>query len=216
MTYNIKDFGAIGDGGSLNTEAIQNAIDTCHKNGGGRVLVEGGTYLFGSITLKSGVELHIAANTMLLGSQRCEDYPEREDVFHVKSELLPRWRNACYIYAEKSENNSKLCSIGTPNYASPEQCCATHNVDCRSDIYSLGATIYHLASGKLPFTGADPGETIANVIKNNAVPLQQYRPDLSEKLLKLIEKMMMKNPAERPASPDELLEEIHSIGSGRK
>lgn len=118
--------------------------------------------------------------------------------------------------AEKSENNSNLCSIGTPNYASPEQCRATHNVDCRSDIYSLGATIYHLASGKLPFTGADPGETIANVIKNNAVPLQQYRPDLSEKLLKLIEKMMMKNPDERPASPDELLEEIHSIGSVRK
>lgn len=120
MTYNIKDFGAIGDGGSLNTEAIQNAIDACHKNGGGRVLAEGGTYLFGSITLKSNVELHIAANAILLGSQRCEDYPEREDVFHVKSELLPRWRNACYIYAERSENIS-ITGMGT--------------IDCNGDCF---------------------------------------------------------------------------------
>ena len=104
--FDIKKFGAIGDGKTLNTQAIQKAIDACFENGGGQVLVEGGTYMFGTIVLRSNVELHIAANATLLGSPRCEDYPEREDVRHVNSEKLPRWRNACYIYCEESENVS--------------------------------------------------------------------------------------------------------------
>lgn len=112
MVYNIKDFGAIADGKTLNTLAIQNAIDSCYKNGGGRVLVENGTYMFGTIVLRSNVELHISANATLLGSPRCEDYPERSDVKHVNSQKLPRWRNACYIYAEESENFS-ITGMGT-------------------------------------------------------------------------------------------------------
>ena len=106
MIFHIKDFGAVADGKTLNTTAIQNTIDACFENGGGQVLVEGGTYMFGTIVLRSNVELHIAANATLLGSPRCEDYPEREDVRHVNSEKLPRWRNACYIYCEESENVS--------------------------------------------------------------------------------------------------------------
>lgn len=104
MIYNIKDFGAIADGKTLNTQAIQKAIDTCHKDGGGRVLVENGIYMFGTIVLRSNVELHIAANATLLGSPRMEDYPEREDVKHIKKGQAPRTRNACYIYCEESEN----------------------------------------------------------------------------------------------------------------
>lgn len=114
MVYNIKDFGAIADGKTLNTSAIQNAIDTCYNNGGGQVLVEGGTYLFGTLIMRSNIELHIESNATLLGSPNCEDYPEREDVKHVKTELLPRWRNACYIYAEESENIS-ITGMGTIN-----------------------------------------------------------------------------------------------------
>ena len=106
MTYNIKDFGAIGDGKTLNTTAIQGAIDACYENGGGRVLVEGGVYMFGTVVVRSNIDLHIEANATLLGSPRCKDYPERDNVTYVNSKLLPRWKNACYIYAEKSENIS--------------------------------------------------------------------------------------------------------------
>ncbi len=109
MIYNIKDFGAIADAKTLNTKAIQSAIDKCHNDGGGRVLVEGGTYMFGTVIMRSNVELHIAAGATLLGSPSCEDYPERADVKHVNSSLLPRWRNACYIYCEESEN---VCITG--------------------------------------------------------------------------------------------------------
>ena len=104
MIYNIKDFGAVADGKTINTKAIQNAIDTCFENGGGQVLAENGTYMFGTIVLRSNVELHIAANATLLGSPNMEDYPEREDVKHIKKGLAPRTQNACYIYCEESEN----------------------------------------------------------------------------------------------------------------
>ena len=111
MIFNVKDFGAIGDGKTLNTAAIQKTIDTCAENGGGQVLIEGGTYMFGTIVLHSNIELHIAANATLLGSPRCEDYPERDDVKHVDTKKLSRWRNACYIYCEES-NNVSITGMG--------------------------------------------------------------------------------------------------------
>ncbi len=104
MVYNIKDFGAVADAQTLNNNSIQAAIDACFENGGGRVLVEGGVYMFSTLTMRSNVELHIAANATLLGSPRCEDYIKREGVKHVNSELLPRWKNTCYIFCEESEN----------------------------------------------------------------------------------------------------------------
>ncbi|MBQ3015858.1 MAG: hypothetical protein IJD79_03655 [Clostridia bacterium] len=112
MIYDIRDFGAVGDGKTKNTAAIQMAIDTCFERGGGRVLVANGIYMFGSIVMRSDVELHIAAGATLLGSPDIADYPERNDLKHVKTELLPRWKNACYIYAEESENIS-ITGMGT-------------------------------------------------------------------------------------------------------
>ncbi len=106
MIYDIKNFGAVGNGATLNTCAIQAAIDECFKNGGGRVLVCGGIYLTGTIILKQNVELHIAGDATLLGSPNCEDYPERTDVKHVQTKWLPRERNACLIFAEECENIS--------------------------------------------------------------------------------------------------------------
>ena len=101
-------------------------------------------------------------------------------------------------------------TIGTPNYASPEQCRSAHSVDLRSDIYSLGATLYHLASGKLPFSGTTAVETILNVMQSDVVPLSTYRPDLSPKMIDLIDSMMRKDPDERPQIPDALLAAMYS------
>lgn len=103
MVYNVKDYGAVGDGKTLNTKAIQAAIDACFAAGGGRVLLEGGVFMSGTIVLHSFVELHIAANATLYGSPNCEDYPVHDDTKHVKSKDLPRFRNNCFIYAEESE-----------------------------------------------------------------------------------------------------------------
>lgn len=103
--YNIDEFGAIGDNKTLNTKAIQAAIDECHKNGGGKVVIENGEYVSGTIFLKSFVELHIERNATLVGSKEIEDYPEN-DVKHVNTAMLPRGRNACFIMADECENIS--------------------------------------------------------------------------------------------------------------
>jgi len=72
--YNIRDLGAIGDGKTLNTAAIQSAIDKCFNEKGGTVLIPAGDFLAGTLELKSNVTLHIAASGKLLGSPKREDY----------------------------------------------------------------------------------------------------------------------------------------------
>ena len=72
--FNIQNFGASGDGQTLNTAFIQAAIDSAHARGGGVVLVPAGRFVSGSIFLKSGVELQLAEGATLLGSTNRYDY----------------------------------------------------------------------------------------------------------------------------------------------
>jgi hypothetical protein len=72
--YNVRDFGAKGDGTTLDTTAIQAAIDACHQAQGGTVLVPAGAFLTGTLELKSFVTLHLAAAGRLLGSGNPADY----------------------------------------------------------------------------------------------------------------------------------------------
>jgi polygalacturonase len=73
-TYNIRDYGAKGDGTTLDTAALQAAIDACTADGGGTVLVPAGTFVIGTTELKSNVTLHIAASAKLLGSADGKQY----------------------------------------------------------------------------------------------------------------------------------------------
>ena len=106
MIYDVRNYGAVGDEKTLNTAAIQKAIDDCASINGGTVLLEDGTYMTGSIVLRSNVNLHIEQNAVLLGSPNCGDYPEKQNLKHVISENLPRTRNASMIFAEECENIS--------------------------------------------------------------------------------------------------------------
>ncbi len=73
-TYNIKDFGAVDDGKTVNTVAIQNTINKCSDAGGGTVLIPAGTFLSGSIRLLSNVNLHLESGAILKGSNKVSDY----------------------------------------------------------------------------------------------------------------------------------------------
>lgn len=72
--YNIRNYGAKGDGVALDTAALQAAIDACNRDGGGTVLVPAGTFQIGTVELKSNVTLHIAASGTLLGSGNGKHY----------------------------------------------------------------------------------------------------------------------------------------------
>src|SRR5437868_13139566 len=71
--YNIRDLGAKGDGTTLDTAAVQAAIDAAARDGGGTVLVPAGDFVVGTIELKSHVTLHLASRGRLLGSPKIED-----------------------------------------------------------------------------------------------------------------------------------------------
>ncbi|MFW5840852.1 MAG: glycoside hydrolase family 28 protein, partial [Planctomycetota bacterium] len=74
--YNIEKYGAHGDGKTLDTQAIQDAINAAHKDGGGTALIPAGrTYLSGSIWMKSNVELQVERGATLLSSDKPDDFP---------------------------------------------------------------------------------------------------------------------------------------------
>ena len=80
QVFNIKDFGAIADGKTVNTNAIQKAIDKCSEKGG-QVLIPFGTFISGTIYMKSKVSIHIEAGGILKGSSSFIDYPDNDIIY---------------------------------------------------------------------------------------------------------------------------------------
>lgn len=95
--YNVRDFGAKGNGKTLDTAAIQAAIDKCTSEQGGTVLIPAGTFVSGTLELKSNVTLHLSASGKLLGS------PKREDYIAGKG-VPPGNGNIVFLYAMNAEN----------------------------------------------------------------------------------------------------------------
>lgn len=100
--WDVFDFGAKGDSKTMDTKAIQKAIDACYAQGGGRVYLHSGTFLTGTIYLKSDVSLFIEAGAILLGSGNVQDYPSIPSKYpSYTGEFVT---NKMMIYSENAEN----------------------------------------------------------------------------------------------------------------
>jgi serine/threonine-protein kinase len=105
-------------------------------------------------------------------------------------------------------------AVGTPYYISPEQARGDLNVDIRSDIYGLGATMYHLATGQLAFPGNNPVVIMTKHLQEMPPPPHEREPSVSKELSALIMKMMAKDPRDRQQSPSDLREDVLRVQRG--
>ncbi|MEE9393812.1 MAG: FHA domain-containing serine/threonine-protein kinase [Planctomycetota bacterium] len=105
--------------------------------------------------------------------------------------------------------------FGTPHFIAPEQA-RGQEIDSRADIYSLGASLYRLLSGRTPFSGDSVGEIIKKQINDEPEPLRELRPETPEDLVDLISVMMAKAPEDRFENAESLLEAVTSLGTTGK
>jgi len=100
----VRDFGAVGDGKTVETAAIQKALDTAASSGGGEVVIPAGHYLTGSLELKSHTTLRLDAGAVVLGSKKAEDYP----IVQARWEGIETNCHRALISAEHAEDISVI------------------------------------------------------------------------------------------------------------
>jgi serine/threonine protein kinase len=91
--------------------------------------------------------------------------------------------------------------IGTPEYVAPEQAIDARKADTRSDIYSLGCTLYALLAGRPPFVGETAVQVVLAHVENRPRPLPELRSDVPPELWAVVAKMLAKDPARRYQTP---------------
>lgn len=106
--------------------------------------------------------------------------------------------------------------MGTADYVAPEQVEQTEEADVRSDIFSLGCTLFKLLSGRLPFEGANYAEKLLARVARDAAAPSSFRPEIPAALDRVVAKMLKRNPDERFQSPAEVAEALYPFTSEGK
>jgi serine/threonine protein kinase len=107
-------------------------------------------------------------------------------------------------------------AIGTPYYISPEQVRGQTNIDIRADIYSLGATLYHMVTGKVPYGGDTPSDVMRKHVDPNVamIPPDHLNSRLSGGLGMVVETMLAKNREQRYQTADDLILDLKCLQRG--
>jgi hypothetical protein len=102
-------------------------------------------------------------------------------------------------------------AIGTPSYMAPEQLAGDPSADHRIDLYAVGLLAYELLTGESPFMGPSPRETMAAQLTRDPKPLHEVNPSVPAGLSSLIMRLLAKDPDQRPATADAVLDEMDSM-----
>ena len=105
--------------------------------------------------------------------------------------------------------------LGTPDYISPEAARGEKNLDFRSDLYSLGTTLYHMLTGNPPF-GGSVSDVMDQHIKSEPKPISAIVRDLPPKMVEVVERLMKKKPADRYQNFSELLNDLDEVRRAAK
>lgn len=121
-------------------------------------------------------------------------------------------RETADIEAAQSEAGK---AYGTPYYIAPEQIRGEVDIDGRADIYGLGATFYHMVTGRVPFMADDPSDVMRKHLRDPLVPPDHINTSLSAGVSEVIEIMMAKKKRNRYKDVEELLADLEAIRSGQ-
>jgi len=105
-------------------------------------------------------------------------------------------------------------AYGTPYYISPEQIRGKKNITPAADIYGLGATLYHMVTGNVPFPGKNPSDVMHRHLKKTLVPPDHINSSLSPGFSQIIEMMMAKDVSQRYQNANDLIEDLDSVAAG--
>ncbi len=146
-------------------------------------------------------------NMLLVGNAGDDNAPPRVKLtdFGLAREVLE---------SESMQLTSAGSVLGTPHYMAPEQCSGTAVVDARADVYSLGATLFHLLAGRPPFEANTVMGIIAKQINEPAPSIRTIVPELSEAVEQIVSKCLAKKPEARFQHAGELLDELERLQRG--
>ena len=110
--------------------------------------------------------------------------------------------------SQESELTQTGQIMGTPDFIAPEQAISTKSADIRSDIFSLGCTLFQMLTNQLPYTGANVMEKLMVRAMQDAPPLGRFRPDVPTALAQVVARMLAREPRDRYQTPREVVEAL--------
>jgi tetratricopeptide (TPR) repeat protein len=196
---------------------------------------DGGTW-FLAMEFIDGINLHgriaakgrihpIEAWVVMLQAARALDHAFRQGIIHrdIKPSnfLLTRQGRKLRVkltdfgLARSADEDARVTrdgsTVGTIDYLAPEQARDSALADCRSDIYSLGCTLYHMLAGRPPFPDGGIGERVLKHLEADPPDVREFNADVNEALWAVLRRMLAKQPEDRYQTPAELLEALQQL-----